>query len=82
MTLDEIKPRASGMRGVQVDVDALEVGETRSTVKLKNAKRIDLPMVPRDAAIEHITSNQYGNGSDEVEDFIKLDLDEGQDYGV
>jgi len=78
----EIKPRASGMRGVKVDVDALKVGEIRSTVKPKNDRKIGLSTVPQNTELEHITSNQYANGSDEVEDFIKLDVGECHNYEV
>ena len=78
--VDEIKPRALGMKGVEVDFDAIEIGESRSDVKPKKANsRVDLGDVPDHAKAEYIsTSRRIEDG--EPEDFIKLDVGEGQDF--
>ena len=78
--VDEIKPRALGMRGVEVDFDALEVGESRSTVKPKSTKRVDLSGAPRDNGLELILSNERAGDSEEVNEFIKLDIGHVQDH--
>ena len=78
--VDEIKPRALGMKGIEVDFDAIEVGESRSDVKAKKASnRVNLGDVPEHATAEYIPAgrrSEYG----ESEDFIQLDVGEGQDF--
>lgn len=77
---DEIKPRALGMKGVEVDFDAIEIGESRSTIKSgTNKKRIDLSEVPKHARTDYIPTGVPGN-SDEQQEFIGLDVGEGQEY--
>ncbi len=78
--VDEIKPRALGMKGVEVDFNAIEVGESRSGVKPKQgSKRVDLSNVPKDAKAAYIPSGQRGDGGDS-EEFIKFDAGEEQDF--
>ena len=78
--VDEIKPRALGMKGVEVDFNAIEVGERRSDVKPKQgSKRVDLSNVPKDAKAAYIPSGQRGDGGDS-EEFIKFDVGEEQDF--
>lgn len=78
--VDEIKPRALGMKGIEVDFDAIEIGETRSDVKPKNANsRVNLGNVPDHAKAEYITTDQRSEDG-EPDDFIKFDVGEGQDY--
>ena len=78
--VDEIKPRALGMKGVEVDFDAIEIGETRSDVKPKKANsRVNLGDVPDHAKAEYISTGQRSE-NEESEDFIKLDVGEGQDF--
>ncbi len=78
--VDEIRPRALGMKGVEVDFDAIEIGESRSDVKPKKASnRVNLGGVPDHAKAEYIPAgrrSEYG----EPEDFIQLDVGEGQDF--
>ena len=81
--VEEIKPRALGMKGVEVDFDAIEIGESRSDVKPKKANsRVNLSDVPDHAKAEYIPTVPTGQRSEdgEPEDFIKLDVGEGQDF--
>ena len=78
--IDEIKPRALGMRGVEVDFDAIEIGESRSDVKAKKAdSRVNLGDVPDHAKAVHIASS-WRSEDGGPEDFIKLDVGDGQDF--
>lgn len=78
--IDEIKPRALGMRGVEVDFDAIEIGESRSDVKAKKAdSRVNLGDVPDHAKAVHIASSRRSEDGG-PEDFIKLDVGDGQDF--
>ena len=68
------------MKGIEVDFDAIEVGESRSDVKSKKANgRVDLRVVPDHANVEYISAGQQIEDR-EPEDFIKLDVGEGQDF--
>ena len=68
------------MKGIEVDFDAIEVGESRSDVKSKKANgRVNLGGVPDHANAEYISAGQQ-NENREPEDFIKLDVGEGQDF--
>ncbi len=78
--VDDIKPRALGMRGIEVDFDAIEVGESRSDVKPRKANgRVNLGGLPDHAKVEYISTSQRSVDG-EPEDFIKLDTGEGQDF--
>ena len=78
--VDEVQPRALGMKGIEVDFDAIEVGESRSDVKSKKANgRANLGSVPDHANTEYISAGQQTDDR-EPEDFIKLDVGEGQDF--
>ena len=83
--VDDIKPQALGMKGVEVDFDAIDVGESRSDIKIRrNDKRVDLANVPRDAQAEYMPTGRYeedeGDEGNDVEEYIKLDVGEGQDF--
>ena len=68
------------MKGVEVDFDAIEIGESRSDVKPKKANsRVNLGDVPSHAKAEYIPTTRRGEDG-EPEDFIKLDVGEGQDF--
>lgn len=78
--VDEIKPRALGMKGVEVDFDAIQIGESRGDVKpRKSNSRVNLSNVPDQAKAEYISTGQRSEDR-EPEDFIKLDVGEGQDF--
>lgn len=78
--VDEIKPRALGMKGVEVDFDAIEIGESRADVKPKKANgRVNLGDVPDNAKAEYISKGRQSEDG-QPEDFIKLDVGEGQDF--
>ena len=78
--LDEIRPRVLGMKGVEVDFDAIELGEGRSDVKVKqNKKRVDLGEIPNEGKVEFIPPRNR-DGDEKIEDFIKLDVGEGHAY--
>ena len=79
--VDEIKPRALGMKGVEVDFGAIQTGESRSDIKPKvNSKRVDLSSAPNDANAKFIPTGDRGEGGGNPEEFIKLDIGEGQDF--
>lgn len=79
--VDEVKPRALGMKGVEVDFDAIEIGESRSDVKLKvNSKRVDLGSAPKDEKAAYIPTGDRREGGFNAEEFVKLDIGEGQDF--
>lgn len=68
------------MKGVKVDFDAIEIGERRSDVKPKKANsRVSLSDVPDHAKAEYIPTSRRGEDG-EPEDFIRLDVGEGQDF--
>ena len=78
--VDDIKPRALGMKAIEVDFDTIEIGESRSDVKPKKAKsRVNLGNIPDHEKAEYIPMVQ-GSKNGEPEDFIKLDVGEGQDF--
>ena len=82
----KIKPKALGMKGVEVDFDELELGDSLNDVKSRDAgntvnkhrRRVDLSGA---AGIEgaHIVPTGVPNAEDPG-DFIKLDIGEGQDH--
>lgn len=77
---DEIKPKALGMKGVEVDFNAIEAGATRSTIKSKtNSKRVDLGSISKDEKATYVGTGNRGDNGD-AEDFITLDVGEGQDH--
>lgn len=81
--VDEIKPRAMGMKGVEVDFDTLEIDESRSGIKPKTInKRVNLGDVPEEAKAEYVPNRQVDEEEDngDVEEFIQLDIGEGQDF--
>ena len=78
--VDDVKPRALGMKGIDVDFDAIQVGESRSDVKPKKASsRVNLGDVPDHAKAEYIDTGEQSDDG-ELQDFIKFDVGEGQDF--
>ncbi|KAK4690711.1 hypothetical protein P7C71_g6144, partial [Lecanoromycetidae sp. Uapishka_2] len=78
--VDEIKPRALGMKGVEVDFDAIEIGERRSDVKPKQSnKRVNLGDAPEDIKAEYVPAGEKHEAGD-IEEFIELDIGEGQEF--
>ena len=83
--VDDVKPKALGMKGQVVDFDALEVGDSLNDIKLKSkghskptgSKRVDLSAVP-EADGTRIVPTQSTDG--DPEDFIQLDVGEGEDF--
>ena len=68
------------MKGIEVDFDAIEVGENRTDVKSKKANgRVNLGGIPDHAKAEYISAGQQIEDGG-AEDFIKLDVGEGQDF--
>ena len=77
--VDGIKPRALGMKGVEVDFNAIEIGEKPSEVKLRsNSRRVDLGKVSNFATEQVLPSGI--RPEDDPEDYIRLDVGQGQDY--
>ena len=75
----DIKPQALGMRGLEVDFDAIETGDRRGDVKLKTRDRVRLERAPKDVTQSIVPSNSQSKGDKEAE-FIKLDVGQGQDF--
>lgn len=68
------------MKGVEVDFDAIEIGERQSDVKSKQSnKRVNLGDAPKDTQAEYVPAGQRGEDGD-IEEFIKLDIGEGQEF--
>ena len=80
--VDEIKPRALGMKGVEIDFDAIDIGESRSDVKPKlKPKRVNLADAPKDTKAEYIPASRHDDEEEgDVEEYIKLDVGEDQGF--
>ncbi|KAL8731729.1 MAG: hypothetical protein Q9166_003176 [cf. Caloplaca sp. 2 TL-2023] len=76
---EEIKPRALGMRGKEVDFDAIKAGECPGDVETKRSRRVDLGEVARSVDEKYIPTDQDGLALDNAE-FIKIDVGEGHDH--
>lgn len=84
--VNDIKPKALGMKGMEVDFNALELGDTTNDVRPRGAaqapslkrKRVDLSAAAT-ANEALVVPTGERNGEDPGE-FIKLDVGEGQDY--
>jgi hypothetical protein len=85
--VDDIKPKVSGMKkGQSVDLDAIEPGGGLNDVKIKDPsspkglkrKRVDLSAVATSA--EAYIGPETKSDSEDLEEFIKLDTDGGQDH--
>ena len=75
---EDVKPKALGMKGVDVDFDALEIGQKSNfEIKPKN-KRIDLGAAPKTVGV-HIKSASQPREED-LGDFIRFDIGEGQEF--
>ena len=81
----EIKPKALGMKGVDVDFNAIEKADKQGDIRLKQENingrpsRTDLAKAAIDAKTEYvptINSSTHPEG----DDFIKFDVGEGQDF--
>lgn len=79
--LDEIKPRALGMKGIEVDFDAIELRDAPNYVVPKSKiKRVNLGNVPINPNEKFIPSADVRGGDGPAEEFIKLNIGEGQDF--
>lgn len=75
----DIKPKALGMRGREIDFDAIQPTDRRNNVQAKKRKRVDLGEIAGTAE-ENPVSIGHGNDVGHNEEFIKLDVGQGQDY--
>ena len=76
----DIKPRALGMRGTDVDFDAIERGERKSDIKPKvNLGRVDLSLIPHHAETEYV-SNEQSSIQGWPDEFIRLNISKAQDF--
>lgn len=76
---EAIKPRALGMRGREIDFDAIEAAKSPGDMVLRKVKRVDLGQVAKTANKNYIKADQERRANDN-EEFIKLDVGEGQDH--
>ena len=82
----DIRPRLLGMKGQAVDFDSLKIGDSFNDIKPKHAKtegvgasrRVDLSSVPESGGAYVVSEAQ--TKSEDVADFIKLDVGEGVDF--
>ena len=78
--VDDIKPKALGMKGIAVDFDAISKGENRSDIEAKaRTKRVDLSAVPEHNSAEYVPTGQPSREG-QPEDFIHFDIGKGQDH--
>ncbi|MCJ1474694.1 hypothetical protein MMC13_003354 [Lambiella insularis] len=81
--VEEIKPKALGMKGVEVNFDALELGHIINDVKPRGLNRQNNRRVDLSAAADYEGSYVVPTGEHGAEDpgeFIKLDIGDGQDH--
>ncbi len=82
---DEIKPKALGIKGVDVDFDAIEKSDKQGDIRLKKAtakplsRRVDLSKAAESVKVEYIstTPNEI---QDEGNEFIEFEIGQGHDY--
>ncbi|KAI9880675.1 MAG: hypothetical protein M1830_001679 [Pleopsidium flavum] len=78
--VDEIKPRAMGMKGVEVEFDNIQLAENATEVNPSaKSKRVDLGVVADDSRTQLISTGQR-DGAEEAGDFIELDVGDDQDF--
>ncbi|KAL9131872.1 MAG: hypothetical protein Q9217_000318 [Psora testacea] len=75
----DIKPKAIGMKGLEVNIEAIDKGKYRSDIKPKaNRKKVDLSSVPKHIDADYILSGQRNvEGQPE---FIPFDVGKGQEH--
>ena len=87
--VNDIKPKALGMKGMEVDWEALEIGDSLNDVKPRGApkvngtndkkrKRVDLSTAAQHDGT-HVTGNEEYDGAD-LGEFIKLDFGDDRDH--
>ena len=81
---EEVKPKALGMKGVDVDFDAIERADKPGDIRLKQPKtpkkshRVDLSTAAGEATAEYVSTMSQKVENDE--EFIKFDVGHGQDF--
>lgn len=77
--VDEVNPRALGMKGVDVDFSAIRKEMLCKKQPKTKIEKVDLGTVPINATMEVLPTSsphwQYGS-----EDFVKLDVGDGADF--
>ena len=79
--VDDIKPRASGLKGVKVDFDAIEIGMDRGDKAKKSTNRVDLGEAPEDTKLRYVPGSQRSQQA-EPEEFIRIDVGEEQEFQI
>jgi len=80
--VDEIKPKAMGMKGVEVDFDKLPTGDSVLKNSLRSrSKRIDLGEVADETNTQLVRTGPHGREED-AGDFIEFDAGDDQDLEV
>lgn len=78
--VEEIRPKPLGMKGVDVDFDAIEVGDLRSDIKSKaSSKRIDLGNASAHARTDFVPTGHHDEG-EEMQEYIRFDVGEEGDF--
>lgn len=68
------------MKGAKIDRDVMGVGEDRRTIQYENNKRVDLFGVSQGTGVESIPPGPLTDDSEEVREFINVDIGKSQDY--
>ena len=78
--VNDIKPKALGMKGMEVDFDAIQKGENKSDIQAKAKNRgVDLSSVPEHSKAEYIPNGQRSS-EEQLKEFIQFDVGKGQDH--
>ena len=76
--INKIKPRALGMKGVEVDFNELDFTRSSNDPKSDSNKRVDLSKIASEARTKNIAN--IDQTKEDVGEFIKIDAVEGGDY--
>lgn len=76
---EDIKPKVLGMRGREVDFNAVQASHPPNGPVQKKRKRVDLGEVADEAQGSLVTTRHDRQGTDDDE-FIKLNVGQGQDH--
>ena len=78
--VDQIKPKAMGMKGHEINFETILKGDGQSEIRVKDrSRRVDLSGIPEQSEAEYITSRS-DIPLEDPEEFIQLDVGRGEDY--
>ena len=78
--VNDVIPRAMGMKGLQVDFDSLQRGDRASELRPRPKKRrVDMGGLLDDAQTQYVSSEKIGAPA-EIGEFVDLDVGDGADF--